>query len=170
MEYKLKIQDDVLPIEVTSSDENSATAKIQDRQYDLKYAVISENELHLMVNGKSLNVYVSKNSSGKTIMLNGRIYLVQDEDNISSGPKKRRGMEGPRTITSQMPAVVICVNVKQGDRVEKGQGLVVVSAMKMETTLSAPYRGIVTQVNVTERDKVMPGQILVDIDEIREED
>ena len=36
-----------------------------------------------------------------------------------------------------MPAVVIAVSVKEGDIVEKGQGVVVVSAMKMETTLFA---------------------------------
>ncbi|HOS98411.1 MAG TPA: acetyl-CoA carboxylase biotin carboxyl carrier protein subunit [Deltaproteobacteria bacterium] len=39
-----------------------------------------------------------------------------------------------------------------------------VSAMKMETTLSAPFPGIVTRINCAEGDKVMPGQILVDIE------
>ena len=73
MEYKLKVQDNTLPIEINSINENSATAKIEDRQYDLKYAVISENERHLIVNGKSINVYVSKTNIGKTIMLNGSI-------------------------------------------------------------------------------------------------
>jgi 3-methylcrotonyl-CoA carboxylase alpha subunit len=68
-----------------------------------------------------------------------------------------------------MPAVVIAVCVNEGDRIEKGQKVVVVSAMKMETTLVAPYNGMVTRVNVRENDKVMPGDILVDIDEIKDE-
>jgi biotin carboxyl carrier protein len=68
-----------------------------------------------------------------------------------------------------MPAVVIAVCVNEGDRVEKGQKVVVVSAMKMETTLVAPYTGIITRINVQANDKVMPGDILVNIDEIKDE-
>jgi len=55
-----------------------------------------------------------------------------------------------------------------GDRVEKGQAVAVVSAMKMETTLQAPFTGTVTRVNTAEGEKVMPGQILMDIE--REEE
>ena len=170
MEYKLRIQDKTIPVEINSNEENTATAKIEDKSYDLKYALVSKNELHLMVNGKSVNVYVSQNKNGKTLMLNGRTYQIQDEDRIARGPKKKKRVDGPTSVTPPMPAVVIAVNVNKGDRVEKGQGVVVVSAMKMETTLLAPYNGVVTGVNVTESDKVMPGEILVDIDEIKDEE
>ncbi|MRR35573.1 hypothetical protein EG829_13030, partial [bacterium] len=57
----------------------------------------------------------------------------------------------------------------EGDTVTKGQGVVVVSAMKMETTLQAPFAGMVTRVNTAEGDKVMPGMILVDIERKVEE-
>jgi len=63
-----------------------------------------------------------------------------------------------------MPAVVISIPVSEGDVVEKGQAVVIVSAMKMETTLTAPFNGTVKKINTTEGDKVMPGDILVDID------
>jgi len=169
MEYKLRIQDKTIPVEINSNEENRATAVIEDKSYDLKYNLISENQLHLMVNGKSVNVYVSQNKNGKTLMLNGRTYQIQDEDRIAKGPKKKKGVDGPASVTPPMPAVVIAVNVTEGEKVEKGQKVVVVSAMKMETTLSAPYNGVVTRVNVSESDKVMPGDILVDIDEIKDE-
>ena len=123
-----------------------------------------------MINGKSVNVYLAKNKSGKTILLNGRTYQVQDVDNLPKGPKKKKGIDGPTKVTPPMPAVVIAVDVNEGDRVEKGQKVVVVSAMKMETTLVAPYKGMVTKVNIQEGDKVMPGDILVDIDEIKDDD
>lgn len=169
MEYRLKIQEETIPVEINSKEANTATATIEDREYDLKYTLISENELHLLVNGKSVNVYLAKTKTGKTILLNGRTYQVQDMDNLPKGPKKKKGIDGPTTVTPPMPAVVIAVNVNAGDRVEKGQKLVVVSAMKMETTLLAPYNGMVTRVNVQASDKVMPGDILVDIDEIKDE-
>ena len=63
-----------------------------------------------------------------------------------------------------MPSVVVRIMVAEGNEVEKGQGVVVVSAMKMETTLQAPFKGRVLKINVAEGEKVMPGQILVDIE------
>ena len=49
MEYKLKIKEETLSIDINRHEENTATAIIEDREYDLKYSLISENELHLMV-------------------------------------------------------------------------------------------------------------------------
>jgi 3-methylcrotonyl-CoA carboxylase alpha subunit len=63
-----------------------------------------------------------------------------------------------------MPAVVVGVLVSEGDLVELGDRLLVISAMKMETTLTAPRDGRVAAVNVAVGDKVMPGTILVDIE------
>ena len=67
-----------------------------------------------------------------------------------------------------MPSVVECIMVAEGDLVEKGQSVIVVSAMKMETTLQAPFKGKVLKINVAQGDKVMPGQILAEIE--REEE
>ena len=69
----------------------------------------------------------------------------------------------PQNVTPPMPSVVVKVLVENGDAVTKGQGLVIVSAMKMETTLNAPYDGVVTGIHAEEGGKVMPGDILVDV-------
>jgi len=63
-----------------------------------------------------------------------------------------------------MPAVVVRIFVQVGEHVKKGQRIIVVSAMKMETTLSAPYNGKVARINAAINDKVAPGQILVEIE------
>jgi biotin carboxyl carrier protein len=68
-----------------------------------------------------------------------------------------------------MPSVVERIMVAEGDLVEKGQSVIVVSAMKMEATLQAPFKGKVLKINVAEGDKVMPGQILADIEREEEE-
>jgi biotin carboxyl carrier protein len=49
--------------------------------------------------------------------------------------------------------------------VKRGQGLVVVSAMKMQTTLRAPSNGRVKKINTSIDAKVAPGDILVEIEE-----
>ena len=44
-----------------------------------------------------------------------------------------------------MPGTVLAVNVKAGDEVEEGEALLIVEAMKMEYTLSAPRAGRVAR-------------------------
>jgi len=61
--------------------------------------------------------------------------------------------------------VVVRLLVREGETVAKGQGLVVVTAMKMETTLKAPFDGVVKQIKTTLQAKVMPGDQLVEIEE-----
>ena len=64
-----------------------------------------------------------------------------------------------------MPGKVVKVYVKPGDRVEVGQPLIVLSAMKMESEFKAGNRGIVREVPVTEGETVDTNQLLVIIDE-----
>jgi biotin carboxyl carrier protein len=65
---------------------------------------------------------------------------------------------------------VVRILAEVGQSVTKGTPLVVVSAMKMEITLSAPYDGVVTAVNSEEGAAVSPGEILVDIEKQVEEE
>ena len=59
---------------------------------------------------------------------------------------------GDGAIVSPMPGLVIAVSVAVGDQVAKGQGLVTIEAMKMETMLQAPFAGRVAELSVA------PGQ------------
>ena len=60
-----------------------------------------------------------------------------------------------------MPGKVVRVLVAPGDLVEKGQGLVVVEAMKMQNEMKSPMAGIVQQVQAEIGATVMANQILV---------
>ncbi|MCA2980067.1 MAG: biotin/lipoyl-binding protein [Myxococcaceae bacterium] len=60
-----------------------------------------------------------------------------------------------------MPGKVVKVLVRDGERVTRGQALIVLEAMKMEQTTSAPADGVVKAVQVREGDQVTAGQVLV---------
>jgi acetyl-CoA/propionyl-CoA carboxylase, biotin carboxylase, biotin carboxyl carrier protein len=58
------------------------------------------------------------------------------------------------TVRSPMPGVVVAVEVASGDRVEAGDVLVTVEAMKMEHTVVAPISGTITTARVAVGDRV----------------
>lgn len=64
-------------------------------------------------------------------------------------------------IKVAMPGTVISVNVAQGDKVVKGQVLLVLEAMKMETEIQCPFNGTVTELFCRQGEKVTPTQLLM---------
>jgi len=70
-------------------------------------------------------------------------------------------LEGPQRIDAPMPGKIVRVMVKVGDKVEEGQGLVVVEAMKMENELKSPKAGTVTELSAQEGAAVESGAKLL---------
>ncbi len=63
-----------------------------------------------------------------------------------------------------MPGKVVAVLVEAGARVERGQGLLVIEAMKMENEIAAPRAGTVADVRVKPGQAVEAGELLARID------
>ncbi|MDP1990657.1 MAG: biotin/lipoyl-containing protein [Syntrophales bacterium] len=170
MEYNLKIGELSIPVKADVKDDGSLSATVGSNTYLVRSRKISANQLHLEVDGRGTNVYLADNPAGRIINVGGTSYLVRDADDLARDIYRKRGpKEGPQAVTPPMPAVVVRIMVAEGERVKKGQGVVVVMAMKMEATIGAPYPGRVVKINVAKGDKVMPGQILVDIEKEGEE-
>ena len=163
MEYKLRYNEDELVLEIATEDGGRFKAAIGDNRYAAAFQRISDNCLHLTVNGRQTMAFVTDTTAGKAVTIKGRTWLLEDES--TRGSRGSRGPKsGPKAVTPPMPAVVTRILVSAGETVEKGQGLLVVSAMKMDTTLTAPFDGVITRINCAEGDKVTPQQVLVDIE------
>lgn len=175
MEYTLEIKDTPIACDLTiGSDRNQdrhLTATIGATAYEIQYERISDHRLCLMVNGQQITAWVDASPEGKTIIIEGERFFVQDKAALAQSQTRKKGLgDGPSAVTPPMPAVVVNVPVELGDHVKKGDPVVVVSAMKMETTLTAPHGGTITRIGVKQGDKVMPGEILVDIEKDIEKD
>ena len=68
------------------------------------------------------------------------------------------------TVKAPMDGAIILAQVREGDRVSKGQLLLVLEAMKMEHPLKAGIDGVVKAIHVTAGDQVRNGQVLLQIE------
>ncbi len=89
--------------------------------------------------------------------LDERARAIRDLSAASGGAK------GPAPVTAPMPGLVVKVHVQPGDRVEAGQPVVVMEAMKMENELRAPAAGMVRAVHALPGKAVEKGMVLVEL-------
>lgn len=74
------------------------------------------------------------------------------------------GSAGPNDVTAPLAGTVSRIEVAEGDKVEAGQVVVILEAMKMETEVQASKAGTVTAILVAPRDAVQGGQGLITVE------
>ncbi len=86
-----------------------------------------------------------------------------DTKRVSKGSKRpKASKEGD--VTSSMPGTIVEVMVKEGDKVNAGDAVVVIEAMKMENEVPAPVGGTVKAIHVAKGDSVNPDEALLEIE------
>ena len=81
---------------------------------------------------------------------------------MSVHPKALKGVKG--SIGAPMPGEVLKLNVKEGDVVEKGETLAVLSAMKMEMAVKSPMSGVIKSISATQGMKLQGEDLMMDIE------
>jgi len=118
----------------------------------------------LIVDNRSFEVDVDITEDEYRVLVDGRSYHVElvDERRVRlGGAQPGIQLEGRQQVLVPMPGKVIAVLVGEGDRVEKGQGLVIVEAMKMENEVRSPIAGEVKEVRVKAGDALEAGALLM---------
>lgn len=167
MDYQLKVndQEDVQKVQITSTDQGTWAATIGDREYTVQCRRLGPHHLYTEINGRSVHLFVASDKSVKHMIIGGVPYTVED-----ASTRRRKGGGGDKGgVTPPMPGTIMRVLVEAGDAVEEGQELLVMSAMKMETTLYAPKPSTIQKVLVAEGDQVAAGQQLFEFEALEED-
>ncbi|WP_156290459.1 pyruvate carboxylase [Oceanobacillus salinisoli] len=87
---------------------------------------------------------------------------VSIQSSLASRPKVDKGNE--KQIGATMPGTVLEVNCSKGDHVDKGDYLLTTEAMKMETTVQAPFRGVIKDIHVNKGDGIEVDDLLIEFE------
>ena len=103
-----------------------------------------------------------------TVVVNGRRFTSSVKEPIdlllSNMGLDLKAMQKAEPVKAPMPGLVLRVLVSPGQKIEKGDGLVILEAMKMENVLKATAAATVKSINVTERTAVEKGTILIELE------
>lgn len=110
--------------------------------------------------GRRYRVFIARNGDTRWAFCDGQVWEIG-----APPPGRGRGRaSGHDLLAAPMPATVIHVAVSRGDRVSKGDTVIVLEAMKMELPLRAPRDGEVVAVHCQQGELVQPGVALLEIE------
>ena len=119
-------------------------------------AAAGKDGVTVTINGKSYGVKIT--GDGKAVV-NGKEVAFKSEAGIKAAAPAAAAPAGGQEVKAPVPGTILRVTASSGTKVSKGDELLVMDVMKMETPVAAPCDGTVT-VMVNATDKVATGDVL----------
>ncbi len=130
--------------------------KIDGADYTTSVEEHDDGKLTVTVNGRTYQVEVPERKSAAPNVIHHVVHHVG-----SAGPVKKKA---PAKLVSPMPGTVIKVNATKGQKVRKGDVLLVIEAMKMANDIVAEGEGTIKEVLVSLGQNVIQGDLLIDFE------
>ena len=144
-------------------------ARVDGREYELEASQPEPNIYLFKREGKIYQIFVSPQTDSAA-PFNVSIGNHNLEINLFD-PKKLRGSgasgasaDGIAEIKTAMPGKLVRVLVEEGAEIKKGEGVLVVEAMKMQNEMKSPKDGIVKEIRFAEGATVNAGDVLAIIE------
>jgi len=134
--------------------------------YDIDARTIGADFLSLIIDNRTRDIALSPDGGVWELHGKGRRHHLL----ISDGRRKAwlrsgagSGLSGPVVVKAAMPGKIVQVEVREGDRVAAGTGLLIIEAMKMENEIRSEGTGIVRTIRVKPGDAVERDAVLIEI-------
>ncbi len=127
---------------------------IEGNSYEVSAHEVSENKVEIEVNGTPFTVEIEKSEST----------TVSGIKTVTSIPAPPPQALDPIPIKSPLPGVITEIVVKEGQKVNRGDVLLVMESMKMENNITADRDGVVKTLHVSAGETVMQDDILIDFE------
>jgi biotin carboxyl carrier protein len=163
MRYEIKINGAKRSVEFSPQAKAAAPSKfaVDGRAVEADAVRISPRAYSIIVGGQSFELTIEESPEGLLVRTNGREFLVDIVDPRSWRRRHGAGIEveGRQQLLAPMPGKVVRVLVVAGQKVESGQGLLVIEAMKMQNEVRSPKSGTIEKL-AREGQTVNAGEIL----------
>ncbi len=114
---------------------NKIILRVENKFYETSYSKKMDDELSLLINSESLNISIRTS-------LQEKAYLLLSES--------RKNTEHSNTVKSPMPGLVVKIIKRVGDKIIRGDTVMILEAMKMENEIKSNVEGILSEIYVKE--------------------
>lgn len=120
--------------------------------------ILDKQPFILHVSGEYPDINVTVNGSHVDVKLQNDMDLLLDIMGLKDALAAK-----DTVIKASIPGLVKKIEVSPGQKIEKGDGLLILEAMKMENEIKAPVSGIVGEINVTEGQAIEKNMKIMEI-------
>ena len=161
--------------------------KIGDQEFDAQPAAETVTvdgdsfSIRVVRHEKTLTVYVNEKpfavqlpdplpeEGAIELLVDAKTYAVEASGATAAAPRPKAARKSSATATtgavvSQMTGRIVRIDVKTGDKVDEGDVLLVIEAMKMENEITAPVSGTIKEIDVSAGARVSEGDTLLVIE------
>lgn len=169
MSIEIKIDQRIASVKILKQFENLLEIKVDDKIYQIDLMHNDEGIFSILENGRSFNIELVPQTKPKCFTAYS-LYHTYDIEVIDAESRYLRNRAGTsqlvseNTISSPMPGKVIKIPVTLGDEVKKGDTVITISAMKMESEYKSPIDGRIVKIHVAEGNTIDANQKLIEIE------
>ncbi len=169
MSYEIKVNGRIANVMLVSKNENSVIVNIDGKEYNVDVAKLGKGNYSILHENRSYNMELIQGENVRTYEINSfknlfKAEIIDSETKYLRNRQKSLQEEDENVIVAPIPGKVANVLIKTGEKVKKGQPLVILSAMKMESEFKAKKDGKVKEVNVNAGQNVEAKQVMVVIE------
>lgn len=121
--------------------------------------------MRVLIDGRPVEAFARRDGLDLIVEVKGRAYAFRERDPRAPKLGRRRADSdlARGEVHAPMPGLIVEILADVGAKVEAGQPVVIVEAMKMQNALVAPLQGKVERISVTPGAAVDAGQLLLTI-------
>lgn len=160
MKFRIANRSEIFDVEILSREGASLRVRIDGEEIATELEPVAAGGALVRSRGRSLRVHAARRRNSILVAVGPGLF-----DLLPVEGRSARGAHGLATpeVTAPMPGKVLKVIVAEGDAVTAGQPLLVLEAMKMETTLYAESDAIVEKVHAAPGAMVDHGAVLLEL-------
>ena len=160
--YHFEINGEEQKVDVLKQDDGMFAITADKQTCSLQIVSAKDSIVSFICDGLTEKAVFLRQDSLLLFQYRGHAYRVQDLTYAAASLGGEGGSDGK--VRSSMNGRVVAIHVAVGDKVEAGQPLLVLEAMKMEHVHTAPVAGEIVDIHVTEGEQVAAARIVVEIE------
>ncbi len=168
MAYIVKMDDVEYKVKIEEIEANKFEVHIDDKSYVVDARLTEGSVYSLLINNESFEADVDyKGENNYHVLTEGDLFKISVMDEMKAKLMQRRGagaVEGKQVIKSEMPGRIISVKVAVGEKVQEGDVLLILEAMKMQNEIKSPKSGEVKELFVKEGENISADSKLIVIE------
>lgn len=164
-EFQAEINGKKINFVVELEDAKHIRIKINRRESKFEINQVSPHDFSVLLSNKVYVIHLHRFANRVQAVIEGENlrFALKDAKSLRREVLSSSLISKEGRVSAPMPGKVVQVNVQVGQKVSRGEGMVVVEAMKMQNVFNSSIDGTIKAVYVKQGDAVENGTALVDV-------